>query len=167
MKVVDTERLTVRRLELGDAEFMLGLLNEPSCLRFMGDRGVRNLDDAAKYLREGPLASYEKFGFGLFLVLLKEQGVSIGICGLLKRESLPDVDVGFAFLPRYRSKGYALEAASAMMDYGRRILGLGRIVAVVSPDNAASIRVLEKLEMRFESMVRLSDDGHDLKLYAS
>jgi RimJ/RimL family protein N-acetyltransferase len=165
--VGETERLTLRRLCLDDAAFMLGLLNEPSFLRFIGDRGVRTLDDARKYLRDGPLASYERFGFGLFLVLLKEQGVPIGICGLLKRESLPDVDVGFAFLPRYWSQGYALEAASAMMDYGREVLGLGRVVAVVSPDNAASIRLLEKLGMRFESMIRLSDDEHDLKLYAS
>ena len=167
MTVVETERLTLRRLEVGDAEFILGLLNDPSFLRFIGDKGVRTLDDAREYISSGPIASYERFGFGLYLTARKDDDVPIGICGLLKRDSLMDVDVGFAFLPRFWSKGYALEAASAVMAHGRNVLGLTRIVAITSPDNEASIRLLEKLGMRFESMVRLSADSPEILLFAS
>jgi len=167
MTVVETERLALRRLEVGDAEFILGLLNDPSFLRFIGDKGVRTLEDARRYISEGPIASYERFGFGLYLTELRDDGASIGICGLLKRDSLEDVDVGFAFLPPFWSKGYAFEAASAVMAYGRSVLGLRRIVAITSPDNEASIRLLEKLGMRFESMVRLSEDSSEVRLFAS
>jgi len=165
--VVETERLTLRRLEIGDAEFMLGLLNDPSFLRFIGDKGVRTLDDAREYILNGPVASYERFGFGLYLTALKGDRAAIGICGLLKRDSLKDVDVGFAFLPQFWSKGYAFEAASAVMAYGRNVLGLTRIVAITSPDNEASIRLLEKLGMRFEAMVRLSEESPEIRLFAS
>ena len=167
MTVVETERLTLRRLELGDAEFILGLLNDPSFLRFIGDKGVRTLDDAREYISNGPVASYERFGFGLYLTERKEDRVPIGICGLLKRESLKDVDVGFAFLPQFWSKGYAFESASAVMAYGRNVLGLTRIVAVTSPDNDASIRLLSKLGLKFESMARLSEDSPEIRLFAS
>lgn len=166
MTVLETERLALRRLEPGDAEFILELLNDPSFLRFIGDKGVRNLDDARRYIANGPVASYERFGFGLYLTALKEGGVPIGICGLLKRDSLDDVDVGFAFLPRYWSKGYALEAASAVMAYGRESLGLKRIVAVVSPGNDASIRLLLKLGLKLERMVRLEGEGPELQLFS-
>jgi RimJ/RimL family protein N-acetyltransferase len=165
--VVETERLALRRLELGDAEFILGLLNDPSFLRFIGDKGVRTLDDAREYISNGPVASYERFGFGLYLTERKEDRVPIGICGLLKRESLKDVDMGFAFLPQFWSKGYAFESASAVMAYGRNVLGLTRIVAVTSPDNGASIRLLEKLGLKFESMARLSEDSPEIRLFAS
>lgn len=167
MTVVETERLTLRRLEDGDAEFILALLNDPSFLRFIGDKKVRTRDDARQYIANGPIASYERFGFGLYLTALRDGGVPIGICGLLKRDSLNDVDVGFAFLPPFRSKGYAFEAASAVMAYGRSVLGLRRIVAITSPDNEASIRLLEKLGMKFESMVRLSDESPEVRLFAS
>ena len=145
---------------------VLELLNEPSFLQYVGDRGVRTLDDAREYVLAGPVDSYDRHGFGLYLTALKEHGVPIGICGLLKRESLEDVDIGFAFLPKYCSQGYALESASAVMDYGRSALGLRRIVAVTAPANDASIRVLEKLGMRFERMVTLAEDGPESKLFA-
>ena len=167
MNVLETDRLVLRQLSIGDAEFILALLNEPSFLRFIGDKGVRTLDDAREYILKGPICSYERFGFGLYLAMLKENGVPIGICGLLKRESLGDVDVGFAFLPQFWSRGYALESASAVMAYGRNCLGLNRIVAVTNPDNEGSIRVLEKLGLAFEKMVRLSEDGPEIKLFAS
>jgi len=165
--VVETERLTLRRLETGDAEFILALLNDPSFLRFIGDKGVRTVDDAREYIVNGPVASYERFGFGLYLTERKDDGVPIGICGLLKREALKDVDVGFAFLPQFWSKGYAFESASAVMAYGRNVLGLTRIVAITSPHNEASMRLLEKLGMKFESMVRLSEDSAEIRLFAS
>jgi RimJ/RimL family protein N-acetyltransferase len=166
-RVVETSRLVLRRIATGDAEFILRLLNEPSFLRFVGDRGVRTLDDARKYIEKGPVDSYRRLGFGLYLVVLKESGASIGICGLLKRESLEDVDVGFALLPEFWSRGYAIEAASAVMAHGRDALGLSRILAVTTSDNTASIRLLEKLGLAFSRMVRLSEDEPELKLFAA
>ena len=151
----------------GDAAFILRLLNEPSFLHFIGDKGVRTLDDARKYIETGPVDSYRRLGFGLYLVVLKESGASIGMCGLLKRESLEDVDVGFAFLPEFWSRGYALEAASAVMTHGRDALGLSRILAVTTSDNTASIRLLEKLGLAFSRMVQLSEDEPELKLFAA
>lgn len=167
MRVLETERLTLRRLSTDDAEFILELLTDPAFLEYVGDKGVRTVADARDYILSGPIASYQQFGFGLYLVMLKGDGSPIGMCGLLKRESLPDVDIGFAFLPRYRSRGYAYEAAAAVLAYARAQLGLGRIVAITVPDNAGSIRILEKIGLRFERMVRLSEDAEELQLFAS
>lgn len=167
MTVIETERLVLRRLAPDDADFIVELLNQPSFLRYIGDKEVRNNADAVRYIQNGPIASYERFGFGLYLVELKESEVSIGICGLLKRESLPDVDVGFAFLPDYWSLGYAFESAVAVMNYGREVLGLRRIVAITSLDNDASIRLLEKLGLRFERLIKLSEDQSEVRLFGS
>ena len=164
--MLETDRLVLRQLTTDDAEFILDLLNQASFLQFIGDKGVRTLADARHYVLTGPVASYERFGFGLYLTTLKDVGVPIGICGLIKRETLEDVDVGFAFLPQFWSKGYALESASAVMTYGRKVLGLNRIVAITSPDNNASIKVLEKIGLRFEQIIRLSEDGPEVKLFA-
>lgn len=157
MRVLETERLVLRHLSVDDAEFILGLVNEPSWLRFIGDRGVRTLEDALQYILTGPVASYKQFGFGLYLVELKETEAPIGICGLLKRETLDDVDVGFALLPQFRRKGYAFESAAAVIEHGRDDFGLRRIVAITSPDNHGSIQLLEKLGFHFER--RLGDSG--------
>lgn len=167
MTVLETERLVLRRLSTDAAEFILELLNQPSFLRYIGDKGVRNTEDAVRYIQNGPVASYERFGFGLYLVELKETGVAIGMCGLLKRDSLPDVDVGFAFLPDYWSQGYAFESAAAVMTYGREVLGLRRIVAITSLDNDASIRLLEKIGLRFERLIKLSEDQSEVRLFGS
>jgi RimJ/RimL family protein N-acetyltransferase len=167
MILLETDRLILRKLSIDDAEFILGLLNEPSFLRFIGDKGVRNLDDAREYILSGPVASYKRFGFGLYLTELTETRAPIGICGLLKRESLADVDVGFAFLPQFWKQGYAFESAAAVMAYGRDVLGIDRIVAITSADNEASIKVLEKLGLRFERMIRLSEDAPEVKLFTA
>jgi RimJ/RimL family protein N-acetyltransferase len=167
MNVLETERLSLRRLEEGDAEFILGLLNQPSFLRFIGDKGVRTLADARKYILQGPIASYEQFGFGLYLVELKEMRVPIGMCGLLKRESLEDVDIGFAFLPQFWGQGYALESASSVMAFAKNVVGLKRVVAITNPDNDASIKVLERIGMQFERMTKLSDEGMELRLFGT
>jgi RimJ/RimL family protein N-acetyltransferase len=167
VNVLETSRLALRRFSLDDAPFILELLNEPSFLRFIGDKHVRTLEDARAYLLKGPMDSYARRGFGLYLATLKDGGVSIGMCGLIKREILEDVDIGFAFLPKFWSKGYASEAASAVMAYGRNVIGLSRIVAVVSPDNDGSIHVLEKLGLRFARMVRMSEDEPEIKLFSS
>jgi RimJ/RimL family protein N-acetyltransferase len=167
LKILETDRLILRWLSVEDAEFILRLLNEPSFIRFIGDKGVRTVDDAQRYILEGPVSSYEQVGFGLYLSELKETGVAIGICGLLKRDSLEDVDIGFAFLPEFWNRGYAFESASAVMAYGRDVIGLDRIVAITSPDNDGSINVLGKLGLRFERMMKLSADGEEIKLFSS
>lgn len=159
MRVLETERLVLRHLSVDDAEFILGLVNEPSWLRFIGDRGVRTLEDARQYILTGPVASYKQFGFGLYLVELKETEAPIGICGLLKRETLDDVDVGFALLPQFWRKGYAFESAAAVIEHGRDDFGLRRIVAITSPDNHGSIRLLEKLGFHFERRLGEGDSG--------
>lgn len=161
MNLLETERLVLRRMKVGDAEFIFELVNERAFIRNIGDKGVRTLEDARNYILNGPVASYAKFGFGLYLVVLRETGESTGICGLLKRDSLQDVDIGFAFLERFWRKGFAYESAAAVMEYGRTALGLKRIVAITSPDNEGSMRVLEKIGLRFEKMIRMpgSDEG--------
>jgi [ribosomal protein S5]-alanine N-acetyltransferase len=167
VKVLETDRLILRRLSVEDSEFILELLNDPSWLRFIGDKGVRTLDGARDYILKGPVDMYKRFGFGLYLTELKNDKVSIGLCGLIKRDSLEDVDIGFAFLPEFRGKGYAYEAASAVMAYGKTVLGLSRMVAITSADNDASAKLLEKLGLQFERMIRLADDGEEVKLFTS
>lgn len=166
MSILETERLSLRRLSADDAEFIFGLVNQPSFVMNIGDKGVRTNADAVAYIQNGPVASYERFGFGLYLVELRESGTPIGICGLLKRDSLPDVDIGFAFLPEFWSRGYAVESAAAVMDYGRKLLGIGRIVAITAPQNLGSIKVLEKIGFRFEGMTRLSEGEPEIRLFA-
>lgn len=167
VKVLETDRLILRRLSVEDAKFILELLNDPSFLRFIGDKKVRSLDDARSYILSGPIASYERFGFGLFLTELRERSVPIGICGLLKRDTLEDVDIGFAFLPEFCGQGFGFESAKATMTYGKDVIGLKRIVAITSPDNDASIALLEKLGFTFERVTKLSDDAPEVKLFAA
>ncbi|MEP6943365.1 MAG: GNAT family N-acetyltransferase [Betaproteobacteria bacterium] len=167
MKVLETERLRLRWLSINDAEFILELLNDPTWLRFIGDRGVRTVQDAHSYLLKGPIEMYARVGLGLYLTELKEGRVPIGVCGLIKRDSLEDVDIGFAYLPRYWSKGLAYESASAVMEYGRSVWGLKRILAITSPENAASTKLLGKLGLRFEKMVKLPNEAAEACLYAS
>lgn len=167
MKVLETDRLILRRAGVEDSGFILELLNDPSWLRFIGDRGVRTLDGAREYILNSLVAMYERLGFGLYLVELKGEGAPIGVCGLIKRDSLEDVDIGFAFLPKYRGRGYAYESAAAVMAYGRGTLGLNRIVAITSPDNDDSARLLEKLGFNFEGVIKLTDGGEEVRLYAS
>ena len=124
MHVLDTNRLILRRLTLNDAEFIYRLVNDPSWLRFIGDKNVHDLDGARRYLREGPLDMYERFGFGMYRVEERDTGTPAGMCGLIKRDTLPDADVGYAFLPEFRGKGYAYEAAAAVLAYGNRVFGL-------------------------------------------
>jgi RimJ/RimL family protein N-acetyltransferase len=166
MPILETERLQLRRLTLDDADFILRLLNEPSFIQNIGDREVRTIDQAHDYIRKGPFASYAKFGFGLWLVETKSEGVPIGMCGLLKRDVLDDVDIGYALLPEFWAQGYAMESASAVMSYAGKVLGLDRVVAVVNPNNQSSIRLLEKMGFKFERMVRLSDGAPEIKLFA-
>src|SRR5215207_2333422 len=165
MTILETERLFLRQLTTDDAGFILELLNDPAFIQNIGDRNVRTIEDACLYILNGPVKSYAKNGFGLYLVVLKETNESIGMCGLIKRDTLDDVDIGYALLPDYWFKGYAVESARATKTYAKEVIGLKRIVAIVDPSNAGSIRVLEKLGLQFEKMVRLSADDIELKLF--
>ncbi len=161
---IRTARLRLRELAPADAPFILGLLNEPSFLANIGDRGVRTVEEARAYIVDGPVASYARYGFGLYLVELPEAG-PIGICGILKRDALADPDLGFAFLPAYWRQGYAFESASAVLHYAHEDLGVGRLLAITNPSNTASIRLLEKLGFRLDGTTRLSPNGADLALF--
>jgi ribosomal-protein-alanine N-acetyltransferase len=165
MIVCETARLRLRHLLDCDAPFILELLNEPDFLRNIGDREVRTLEDARRYIQHGPMVSYSQHGFGLFLVELRDSGMPVGMCGLLKRDYLQDVDVGFALRESYRGKGYAFEAAQAVMRHGREELGISRIVAITSPDNRASMKVLHKLGLEFERSIRIPDQSRDTRLF--
>ena len=157
----------MREVKEADAAFILEVLNDPDFVRFVADRGVRTLEDARRYIAERFTAAYRRDGFGFWLVEVKDSKAAAGICGLVKREALPGVDVGYAFLPPFRSKGYAYESAAAVLAHARDVVGLKRLLAITNPDNAASIRVLEKLGMRFERMVSLSPDEPEVTLFAA
>lgn len=165
MIVLQTDRLHLCQLTTQDAPFIVDLLNTPSWLEFIGDRGVHTLDDARTYILNGPVASYNQFGFGLYLVKLKESHLPIGLCGLLKRETLEDVDIGFAFMPQHTRKGYAYEAASAVLTYARTTLNLTRIVAITAPTNQRSITLLERLGLRYEATITLAGNTQESLLF--
>jgi RimJ/RimL family protein N-acetyltransferase len=167
LNVIETERLTLREMSGADARVVLEILNDPGFIRFVGDRGVRTLDAAARYIEERFVESYRQNGFGLWLVEAKDERVPVGICGLLTRRELNVVEVGYAFLPPFRGRGYAFEAASAALRHARDALGLPRLHAIVDPENALSIRVLEKLGMRFERRVRLAPEESEVSLFSA
>ncbi len=161
----DTPRLRLRHLRLEDAAFILGLLNEPEFIRNIGDRGIRTVEGARGYISSDTVSGYHKSGLGLYLIELKEDGTAIGVCGLLKRDYLQDVDVGFALSQAFFGRGYALEAAQAMMRRGREVLGFDRIVAITSPGNHASIRLLRRLGLQFERTLRAPEVDRETSLF--
>ncbi len=152
-----TERLTIRQLTPADAPFMLALLNSPLWLRFIGDRNVHTLEDAARYIENGAMQSYEQHGFGSYRVSLRDTGEVIGTCGLFRRDTLPDIDLGFAFLPGYEWKGYGYESASAVLAYATNELKLARLTAFCNPENRASIALIEKLGFQFERRIQYGE----------
>jgi ribosomal-protein-alanine N-acetyltransferase len=167
MTILETQRLSLSQLHVADALFIYELLNSPGWLQFIGDRGIKTLDDARNYIEKGPQASYAKHGFGLYLVKLKTDDTSIGICGLIKREALMHPDIGFAFLTEFIGKGYAFESASAVLNHGRTVLGLDPILAITNPDNQRSIGLLEKLGLVFEKHIQLGEEEKELLLFSS
>lgn len=167
MPVLYTDRLILRKFLLGDAKFILQLVNEPDFLRYVGDKGIRTMEDARNYIRNGPLESYHLNGFGLYLVELKETGCPIGLCGILKRDILPSVDIGYAFLSEYQGNGYAIEAAREVLSEGEAIYGLARILAVIDPENVRSIHLVEQLGMHSGGMTHLAEDGPELRLFST
>jgi ribosomal-protein-alanine N-acetyltransferase len=162
---LETERLILRRLEFDDAPFVMALLNEPSFIKNIGDRGVRSLSDARRYLLEGPMAMYDRHGFGLWHTALKSDGTPVGMCGLLQRDYFKDPDVGYALFPAYWGKGLAFEAAAGTLQHGVRKFGMKRVIATVAVGNASSIRVLEKLGMTYEGMHATKPGEPEVRLY--
>ena len=164
--IIETARLRLRRLDIGDADFLLALMNDPAYLEHIGDRGLRTRDRAEAYISDVVAASYVRHGYGMYMAQLRDGGLRVGIAGLVNRPVLPDVDVGFAIARAHWGRGYAGEAAGGVLAHAARDLGLQRVVGVVAPANAASIRVLEKLGLSYEGRVRLSPDDAALLLYA-
>jgi RimJ/RimL family protein N-acetyltransferase len=162
---IETSRLQIRWLDPDDAGFIHTLVNDPDWIRFIGDKRVRDLEDARNYLETGPLAMYRKHGFGLNRVALKDSDLAIGICGILQRESMPEPDLGFAFLPAHRRQGYALEASQAVLEHGFANFGFRRLAAILSPQNTASANLLAKLGFRFDRHYRAEADAQPLDLY--
>ena len=167
MNILETERLILREQTEDDAAFIFELLNSPAWLKYIGDRKVRSVEDARNYILNGAIKSYKNNGFGFYLVKLKEGDISIGICGLVKRDGLEHIDIGFAFLPDYEGRGYGFESASAVMRYARNDLRLGTIVAITTKENVPSINLLKKIGLVFEEFVRLPGDDEELMLFES
>jgi len=163
--ILQTKRLLLRELNLNDSPFIVKLLNSPSWLKYIGDRGVKSEEDAKVYLQNGPLLSYEKHGFGLYLVELLSSKVPIGMCGILKRDSLEHPDLGFAFLSEYTGQGYAFEIANATVSYAKDKIGISTLFAITLPHNRSSIRLLEKIGMKYIDIVKSPDGKDDLNLY--
>ena len=165
-QVLLTPRLRLREFDEADADFIVSLLNDADFIRYIADKNVRNAEDARLYLRDGPLASYARNGFGLWCVERLSDGVPVGMCGLIRRDALDDVDIGYALLPEFCGQGYAAEATRAVLDTAVRQHGLHRVIAVVNPDNHDSSRMLEKLGFHFEKMVKLAADEPDIRQFA-
>ena len=162
---IDTQRLRLRELTLADAPLMLAVWNDPAFIRFVGDRGIRTVEDAQEAMTAGALRLYRDFGYGPYGVTLKGEGTSIGICGLFRREGLDDPDIGFAILPGFCGNGYAYEASQAVMDFARNTLEIPYLAAIVSPANEASVGLIRKLGLRFERMHRMTGDDEDVAIY--
>ncbi|MEJ7847304.1 MAG: GNAT family N-acetyltransferase [Pyrinomonadaceae bacterium] len=165
MKILETERLILRLVSETDAEFILDLLNQPSFIEFIGDRGVRTVEEARNYIQTRFTKSYEDNGYSLYLVELKDSLTPVGLCGFVKRDTLPDPDIGFAFLPQYCGKGYAVESARGVMEYGRDVLKFERALAITTQDNESSGRLLEKIGFAFERLIEMPPDNEMLKLF--
>ncbi|NNF40325.1 MAG: GNAT family N-acetyltransferase [Woeseiaceae bacterium] len=162
--VLETRRLTLRRITLDDAGFMLSIWNDPAFVRYVGDRGIRNEEEAAAAIAQSAFTLYENYGYGPYCMTRKADGVQVGICGLFRRDNLDDPDIGFAVLPPYCGNGLASEAANAVVQHARD-LGIARLTAIVSPQNAASIGLIEKLGLTFERAVTMPGDDEAISLY--
>jgi RimJ/RimL family protein N-acetyltransferase len=165
MYVFETDRLFISRLTIDDAPFILKLVNDPSWIRFIGDRHIKTIEAAEAYILNGPVKSYNTFGFGLYLVTLKNDGTPVGMCGLIKRDTLDAPDIGFAFMPGYTGKGLGYESAAVILDHARHVPGMNRILAITAPDNINSIKLLEKLGFTFKKMIRMAAAGEESRLF--
>ncbi|WP_018476558.1 GNAT family N-acetyltransferase [Pontibacter roseus] len=164
-KSFETERLLLKPTSEEDAPFLLGLLNTPKWLQYIGDRNVKSVEDAQVYIRNRMTPQLERLGFSNYTIIRKSDGVKVGVCGLYDREGLEGIDIGFAFLPEHEGKGYAFEAASEIKRAGVEEFGIGQIRAITAKDNIASQKLLEKLGLRYSKMVQLPNDNEELMLY--
>lgn len=164
--IAETERLLIREVEERDAAFMNELLNSPGFLNYIGDRGVRSDEEARRFIRDRYRKSYTDNGYGLYAVLLKDTNEPVGICGFVRRDSLPGPDIGFAFLPQHERKGYGMESSAALLKFGREKLNFDRLYAITTLDNKPSIRLLEKLGFAFTEVIT-GGDGESLNLFIS
>ena len=160
-----TERLQLRKLTLDDAGLMLAVWNDPAFVRHVGDRGIRTTEEAHDAMRKGALHLYEAFGYGPYRIGLKGDDTAVGICGLFRRDGLDEPDIGYSTLPEFCGKGYAYEAAIAVMDYARSEFDLERLIAIISPQNDASIGLIRKLGFEFERMHTMPDDDDEVCIY--
>jgi ribosomal-protein-alanine N-acetyltransferase len=167
MLICETDRLIICQLTVLDAPFVFTLLNTPTWIQYIGDRGIRNIDEARNYLLNGPIASYKRLGYGLFLVKLKAGDVPIGMSGLIKRDGLENVDIGFALHPDYTGKGYAFESTAAVLDYAREVLKLAVIDAITTAENEHSISLLKKLGLEYKKMVSLPGNQKEYMLFSA
>jgi RimJ/RimL family protein N-acetyltransferase len=165
MKIIETERLKICQLSTEDSEFIIKLLNSPGWLKFIGNKNVKTKSDAENYIINGPVKSYEENGFGLCLLKLKKKNIPVGMCGLIKRDSLEDIDIGFALLPEYEGNGYAYESASALLHHAKTDLGIKKVVAITDKDNINSIKLLEKAGLTFEKNILLKGEVEEVLLF--
>ena len=167
MPIATTNRLDLSKITLKDALDFLNLVNSPNWLKYIGDRHLKTVKDAENYLTNGTIKSYVNYGFGFYkLQLRKENNKFIGVCGLIKREQLDDVDIGFALLPEYEGQGFGYEASIAVLKLAKDKFKLKRIVAITLPTNTSSIKLLEKLGLTYEKRITPFDDGIELLLFA-
>lgn len=165
--ILETERLLLREFTEGDTDFICRLLNSPGWLKNIGSRGIENEDNAREYINSKLRKAYTELGFGFYLIELKQSGESVGMCGLVKREGLDDVDVGFALLPEYEGYGYAYEAASATVEYAANTLLITTLSAITIPTNKSSIKLLEKIGLKFSKMIKIPNDPAELMLFTN
>ena len=162
MIILETDRLQILEFEKSDAQFIFELINEPEWIEYIGDKNVKNVNDAENFITNKLMPSYSENGYGLYVVKLKKTGKPIGMCGLVNRLGLNNTDIGFAYLKKYQRKGFAFESSTAILDYAKNILNLNRVVAITNPNNIASGKLLEKLGLTFDKMIDLSEDGKDI-----
>ena len=166
MKILETERTILREVVEMDAEFILDLINQPSFIKYIGDRNIRTVEEARIYAKERMIISYEQFGFGMYLIELKKDKTPIGVCGFVKREDLPYADIGFALLPEYEGKGFALETSDAILKYGKEKLGFDKVLAITTQNNIGSMKLLEKLGFSFEKLTKSPHADEELNLFS-
>ena len=162
MLILKTNRLKLLEFEKSDSQFILELLNEPAWIEFIGEKNVHTINDAESFIEHNLIPSYKKNGFGLYAVKLKDDNTPIGMCGLLNRPGLSDIDLGFASLSKYQRLGFAYESSIAILNYSKTVLKINKVVAITNSNNTASAKLLEKLGFRFDKLIDLSDDGKDI-----
>ena len=166
MKIAETQRLILTKITEDDAPFILELMNTPGWLKFIGDRNIKTVSEARDYIKKNQLKCYEDYGFGYYKILLKSENLKpIGTSGLLKRDTLEHIDVGFSLLPNYYKKGYGFEAANTILNLAKTQFKIKTVCAITLPSNIASIRLLKKLGLSLKKEVKPFEDDETLLLF--